>query len=86
MYNVFLSKQAVKDLDKLKTNNLAKKAKKLLEIIKINPYQTPPTYEKLSGDLSGFYSRRINRKHRLVYSISEKDKIVDIHSMWSHYE
>ena len=65
---------------------LDKKARALIEIIKENPYKTPPTYEKLMGDLTGAYSRRINIKHRLVYEVLEEEKTVKIISLWTHYE
>ena len=65
---------------------LDKKARALIEIIKENPYKTPPSYEKLMGDLTGAYSRRINIKHRLVYEVLEEEKIVKIISLWTHYE
>ena len=84
MYKVLLSKQAVKDLALLKSANLSKKAKAIVEILEDNPY-TPP-YEKLVGNLSGFYSRRINIQHRMVYMIDESTKEVVVVSMWSHYE
>lgn len=80
------TKQSVKDATKLKKANLWKKAEKLLTIIENNPFQNPPPYEKLIGDLSGAYSRRINIQHRLVYSVFEEAKIVRILRMWSHYE
>lgn len=70
----------------LKASKLDKKVKNLIELMKENPYETPPTYEKLQGELSGLYSRRINIKHRLVYQVLEDDKIVKILSMWTHYE
>lgn len=65
---------------------LDKKAKALIEIIKENPYKTPPSYEKLMGDLTGAYSRRINIKHRLVYEVLEEEKTVKIISLWTHYD
>ena len=65
---------------------LDKKARALIEIIKENPYKTPPTYEKLMGDLTGAYSRRINIKHRLVYEVLEEEKTVKIISLWTHYD
>lgn len=67
-------------------NKLDIKAKKLIDIIKENPYQNPPPYEKLTGDLKDYYSRRINIQHRLVYQVIEKEKTVRILSMWTHYE
>jgi len=62
------------------------KAKRLVEIIKVNPYQNPPPYEKLSGDLQGHLSRRINVQHRLVYEVLEDEKIIKVRRMWTHYE
>lgn len=86
MYKIVYRKKAIKDIDNLKLNKLDEKAKKLIEIIKIDPYKTPPPYEKLVGDLQGAYSRRINIQHRLIYQIYEKDKTIKIISLWSHYE
>ena len=86
MYEVKLSKRAQKDLQKLKQNGLSKKAKSLVDIMKENPWQNPPPYEKLVGDLNGFYSRRINVQHRLGYKGYEDEKVVAIYSMWTHYE
>ena len=86
MYRIEYHKKAVKEILKLKENNLDKKAKKLVDLIRENPYQTPPPYEKLVGDLQWFYSRRINIKHRLVYQVKKKKKKIKIISLWSHYE
>ena len=86
MYRIEYHKKAVKEILELKENNLDKKAKKLVDLIRENPYQTPPPYEKLVGDLQGFYSRRINIKHRLIYQVYEEEKIVKIISLWTHYE
>ena len=86
MYEVKLSKRAQKDLQKLKQSGLSKKAKSLVDILKENPWQNPPPYEKLVGDLNGFYTRRINVQHRLVYKVYEDEKVVAIYSMWTHYE
>jgi toxin YoeB len=86
MYAVVYTKNAVKDIQKIKAARLSKKVKDLTELIKLNPFQTPPPYEKLVGDLQGAYSRRINIKHRLVYEVIETEKTVKILSMWSHYE
>ena len=86
MYRIEYHKKAVKEILKLKENNLDKKAKKLVDLIRENLYQTPPPYEKLVGDLQGFYSRRINMKHRLVYQVNEEEKKIKIISLWSHYE
>ena len=86
MYNIVYKKKAINDIPKLKSVKLDKKAKALIEIIKENPYKTPPTYEKLMGDLTGAYSRRINIKHRLVYEVLEEEKTVKIISLWTHYD
>lgn len=86
MYEIFFTKQALKDLEKLKGTNLSDKAKKLVDIIQITPFQTPPSYEKLVGNLQGFYSRRINIQHRLVYEVDEVKKHIKILRMWTHYE
>ena len=86
MYKIVYRRQALKDLDKIKASNLKDKTKMLIDIIKETPYQTPPPYEKLIGDLEGAYSRRINVQHRLVYQIFEKEKTIKILRMWTHYE
>ncbi|MEO1391145.1 MAG: Txe/YoeB family addiction module toxin [Cyanobacteria bacterium J06634_6] len=85
-WRIVYSKQAKKDAKKLTASNLNKKAQKLIEIISVNPFQTPPSYEKLSGELSGAYSRRINIQHRLVYEVFEVEHTVRIVRMWTHYE
>ena len=86
MWSVKLSKRAIKDKELLKGAGLAEKTKQLLEVLINNPLQNPPSYEKLIGDLAGFYSRRINRQHRLVYRVDESAHTVYVDSMWSHYE
>lgn len=86
MYKIEYHKKALKDISKLKQNKLENKAKQLIELIKENPFQNPPPYEKLIGDLKDLYSRRINIQHRLVYQVLEDKKIVRILSLWSHYE
>ena len=86
MYQVYLSKQAMKDLDNLKASGLSQKVRALVDIIKENPFQNPPPYEKLIGDLKGYYSRRINIQHRLIYGILEEEKTVKVLRMWTHYE
>jgi Txe/YoeB family toxin of toxin-antitoxin system len=98
VYRAILSRQAQKDLDRLKRAGLGGKAKKLVDIIEENPYKTPPRYEKLTGDLQGYYSRRINDQHRFVYDVKPnienlKDSdgklykgIIHILRMWTHYE
>ena len=84
-YKILYSNIALKDAKKLSSSNLSEKAKVLIEILKKNPFENPPPYEKLVGNLIGIYSRRINIQHRLVYEVREEDKIVRIHRMWSHY-
>lgn len=86
MYSIVYTKKAVADIPKLKAAKLDEKAIALIELLRPNPYSSPPPYEKPVGDLQGTYSRRINIKHRLVYSVHEEEKIVKIISMWSHYE
>ena len=85
MYSIVYTKKAVNDIPNLKSAKLDKKAKALIELIRENPYQTPPPYEKLQGDLQGAYSRRINIKHRLVYEVFEEEQTVKIISLWTHY-
>lgn len=95
MYKVVFTKQAIKDLEKLKTANISKKAKELVDLIKLNPYQNPPRYEKLVGKLDGILSRRINIQHRLVYQVYESpflegevryDGTIKIIRMWTRYD
>lgn len=86
MYEIVYTKKAVLDIPKLKSVKLDKKAKMLIEVMKENPYQVPPSFEKLQGDLQGAFSRRINIKHRLVYQVYEDEKKIKIISLWSHYE
>ena len=86
MYRIVYTKSAAKDIPKLKVASLDKKVKALIDLIKKNPYESPPGYEKLVGDLNGLYSRRINVKHRLVYQVIEKDKTIKIVSLWTHYD
>lgn len=83
MWKILYEKRVQKDLDKLKKLGLDKNAKKLIENLKMDPFST--SYEKLVGDLSELYSRRINIKHRLIYKIQKQDKIIIVISMWSHY-
>lgn len=83
MYEVRLTKQAEKDLQRILRTNLKKQVYALMELITQNPYQPP--VEKLVGDLAGFYSRRINVQHRLVYKVEEDTKRIIILRMWSHY-
>lgn len=86
MWRLVFTKLALKDARKLAAAGLQPKAEALLEILRINPFQNPPPYEKLLGDLAGSYSRRINIQHRLVYQVYEKEQTVKILRMWTHYE
>ena len=95
MYKIFFTKQALKDLEKLKVANISKKAKVLVDLIRENPYQNPPRFEKLVGNLDGILSRRINIQHRLVYQVDETPLLEDgtqyqgtikIIRMWTNYE
>lgn len=85
-WELVYTKQAQNDAKKLSQSGLKEKAQKLLDIIKQNPYQTPPPYERLVGDLSGTYSRRINIQHRLVYQPYDSEKTIKVIRLWSHYE
>lgn len=85
-YKVVYTKDAKKDIAKLKAAHLDIKACTLIEVLKTNPFMTPPPYEKLLGNLSGAYSHRTNIQHRLVYEVLEDIQTVKILSMWSHYE
>jgi len=85
-YQLYFTKRARKDARKIKQTGLQPKAEKLLEILRQNPWQTPPRYEKLVGDLAGAYSRRINLQHRLVYQVLEDERAVKVLAMWTHYE
>ena len=86
MYSIVYTKRAKSDIVKLKEAGLDKKAKSLIDLLRDNPFVSPPTYETLKGDLSGAYARRINIKHRLVYQVDENEKTVKIILMWTHYE
>jgi Txe/YoeB family toxin of toxin-antitoxin system len=86
MWQVVFTKQAQKDAKKLSSSGLRQKAEDLIEILRENPYQTPPPFEKLLGDLSGAFSRRINIQHRMVYQVLDDEKIVKVIRMWTHYE
>lgn len=86
MWDVRFSKNAEKDKRLLKQAGLEEKAKRLLDILRVDPFQNPPSYEKLVGDLKGFYSRRINLQHRLVYKVDLEKTIVEVRAMWTHYE
>jgi len=86
MRQVVFTKQAQKDAKKLSAPGLRTKAEPLIEILRENPYMTSPPFEKLLGDLSGAFSRRINIQHRLVYQVLDSDKIVKVIRMWTHYK
>ena len=86
MWKIVYTKQALKDAKKLSASGLREKAEKLLKILRVNPYQTPPPFEKLIGDLAGAYSRRINIQHRIVYQVIDIEKIVKVIRLWTHYE
>lgn len=85
-WQTVLTKQAQKDAQKLAAAKLKPKAQLLLDILRENPFKIPPPYEKLVGDLSGAYSRRINLRHRLVYQVYEAERVVKVVRMWTHYE
>ena len=85
-YKVVFTKHVQKDAKKLSASGLRGNAEKLIAILKKNPWQTPPPYEKLLGNLAGAYSRRITIQHRLVYQVLPDDQIVKVLRMWSHYE
>lgn len=85
-WQIVYTKHAQKDAQKLASAGLKEKTKSLLAILSENPFQNPPAYEKLVGDLVGAYLRRINIQHRLVYQVLEKQRIVKVLRMWSHYE
>jgi toxin YoeB len=85
-WKIVYTRQSPRDARKIAAAGLRPKAEKLLEILSRNPYQTPPPFEKLVGDLSGAYSRRINIQHRLVYQILQEERTVKVIRMWTHYE
>ena len=85
-WRLIFTRQAQKDAKKLAAAGLRPKAEELLNTLRDNPFQNPPPYEKLVGDLAGAYSRRINVQHRLVYQVWEQDRIVKVIRMWTHYE
>lgn len=86
MYKLLYSPQAKKDAKKLRRSGLKENAELLLQLIEKDPYTYPPEYEFLGGKLKGFISRRINKQHRLVYQVVEKEKIIKVIRMWTHYE
>lgn len=85
-WQIVYTKAAANDVPKLKAAHLAKKAQALIDILKQNPYQNPPPYEKLRGTLQGVYSRRLNIQRRLVYEVLEGEHVVKLISLWTHYE
>ena len=85
-YQLVFTKQAQKDAKKLASSGLRPKAESLLAILQVDPFQSPPPYEKLIGDLAGAYSRRINIQHRLVYQVYESERVVKVIRLWTHYE
>lgn len=85
-WQLCFTKHAQKDAKKLAASGLKANAQALLDVLTVNPFQNPPPYEKLVGDLSGAYSRRINIQHRLVYEVLEAEKTVKVLRMWTHYE
>ena len=85
-WQLHFTKQALKDAKKVSSSNLKPQVQKLLGILEKDPFQTPPTFEKLVGDLEGAYSRRTNIQHRLVYQIYNKEHAVKVIRMWTHYE
>ena len=85
-WTLIFSKQSLKDAKRLKRANLWKNAENLFNILRQNPFQNPPPYEKLVGDLEGVFSRRINIQHRLIYQTNEREKTIRVLRMWTHYE
>jgi len=85
-WELVYTKNAIKDARKLSASGLKRKAQDLLKVLKENPYQNPPPYEKLVGDLKGAYSRRINIQHRLVYQVFDEEHVVKVLKLWTHYE
>ena len=85
-WTIVFAKHALKDAKKLGASGLKANAQELLEVLAVDPFQNPPSYEKLVGDLEGAYSRRINIQHRLVYEVFKKERTVRVLRMWTHYE
>lgn len=85
-YRIVYSKQAQNDAKKLKKKNLKDKALAILKLLENDPFQTPPRYESLIGEFKGCYSRRINIQHRIVYEVFQKEQVVRVLRMWTHYE
>ena len=86
MYKVIFMTQAQKDAKKLASSGLQKKAQMLIQVIEKNPYEYPPEFEYLKGDMDGLISRRINKEYRLVYEVFENVKTIKIYRMWTHYD
>jgi len=86
VYRVFFTKQAQKDAKKIAASGLRVNVEDLISVIAENPFRNPPPYEKLVGDLSGAYSRRINIQHRLIYQVYENERAIKVIRMWTHYE
>jgi len=86
MYKIIFMSQAQKDAKKLNASGLKNKAMTLINLITENPTQYPPEFEYLQGDMKGLISRRINKQHRLVYEVLEKEKLIKVYRMWTHYE
>ena len=85
-WRLVYTRQAEKDAKKIAATDLKSKAEEIIQILRENPFQTPPPFEKLVGDFAGAYSRRINIQHRLIYQILNDKKVVKIIRMWTHYE
>ena len=85
-WKLVFTSQARKDAKKVAKSGLRDEAEKILDVLKRNPFETPPPFEKLIGDLTGAYSRRVNIQHRLVYQVFESDRVVKVIRMWTHYE
>ncbi len=86
MYDIIFMTQAQKDAKQLGSSGLKAKTLKLIEIIRQDPYQYPPEYELLKGEMKGLISRRINKQHRLVYEVIEQKRLIKVYRMWTHYE
>ena len=86
MYSLVYTKKAKDDIPKIKAAGLEKKVKALLTLLKENPYQSPPSFKKLRGDMKGAFSRRINMQHRLIYEVNDEEKLVKIIRIWTHYD
>ena len=86
VWKLYFTKQARKDAKKLAGAGLKRKAEELIAVVQEDPFQSPPPFEKLVGDLQGAYSRRINIQHRFVYQVLEKEKAIKVLRLWTHYE